>query len=68
MSRQIFWFILNAGSWILGLGGLIYAVAYFETADTVMQQIAYAAYGSVFVLFAMFLRMHATDIRRVTTK
>ena len=70
MSRQIFWFILNAGSWILGLGGLSYAVAYFETADTVMQQIAYSAYGSVFVIFAILLKLHASkansDIQRNT--
>ena len=57
MSRQIFWFILNAVSWFFGLAGLVWGVAITEP-----------LYGGVAILFAIFLRFHATDIRRDTTK
>ena len=64
MSRQIWWFILNAGSWLFGVGGFLYTLVQFESAETVMQQTSAGAYGSTIVLFAIFLRFHATDIRR----
>jgi|TARA_B100000470_G_C19758500_1_gene377158 hypothetical protein len=64
MIRQIWWFILNAGSWLFGVGGFLFTLINYETADTVMQQTAYGAYGAAIVLFAIFLRFHATDIRR----
>ena len=67
MSRQIWWFILNAGSWLFGVGGFLYTLVQFESAETVMQQTSAGAYGSTIVLFAIFLRFHATDIRRDTT-
>ena len=66
MTRQIWWFILNAASWLLGVGGFLYTIVQFESAETVMQQTAAGAYGSTFVLFAIFLRFHVTDIRRDT--
>lgn len=68
--REIYWFILNAASWVIGLGGLIYTVLQFEGAETVMQQTAAGAYGSVFVIFAVLLKLHASkansDIQRNT--
>lgn len=64
MTRQIWWFILNAGSWLFGMGGFLYTVITFSVAETVMQQTAAAAYGTTLVLFAMFLRIHATNLRR----
>ncbi len=64
MTKQIWWFILNAGSWLFGLGGFLYTVIVFAAAETVMQQTAAAAYGTTFVLFAIFLRIQATNLRR----
>ena len=66
MSRQIWWFILNLLSWLIAVGSIIYTVISFEGAETVMQQIADCAYGSALLLFAIFLRLQASDIRPYT--
>ncbi len=66
MSRQIWWFILNLLSWLIAVGSIIYTVISFEGAETVMQQIAAGAYGSALLLFAIFLRLQASDIRPYT--
>ena len=66
MTKQIWWFILNAGSWLFGVGGFLYTLVQFESAETVMQQTATGAYGATIVLFAIFLRFHATDMRHST--
>ena len=57
MSRKIFWFILNAGSWLFGVGGFLYTLVQFESAETVLQQTAAGAYGAAIMLFAIFLHL-----------